>query len=121
LTAAVLVAAALQGENVVDLGLRYLARHQAADGSWGRRFSGCRCAAEPAPARVPADEPAIARLIGALDHEEPRLRDLAQKTLTAIGPAAVASLEDAAAAGNVEVRARCLATLEDIGSGNTAA
>lgn len=47
-TAAVLVAATLQqGESVVDLGLRYLVRHQAADGSWGERPAACSCRGQP--------------------------------------------------------------------------
>ena len=48
-TAAVLVAATLQGESVVDLGLRYLARHQAADGSWGMTTSAAKATTGTVP------------------------------------------------------------------------
>ncbi|MBI3855475.1 MAG: hypothetical protein HY293_07265, partial [Planctomycetes bacterium] len=71
--ALILACCAQQGEDGVSLGLRYLARHQAADGSWGRRLRDCGCPAEPLPPAAAADEATRARvsaLIQDLDHDD---------------------------------------------------
>lgn len=123
LVVAVVLAAAQQGEGAVDLGLRYLARHQSTDGSWGRRVAGCGCPAEPGRPTPAADEPTAARIDALLrdfDHEDAGRRDAAQKALVAIGAPAVVPVQAAALAGSVEFRARCGATVDEIRAAGTA-
>jgi hypothetical protein len=109
---ALLLLAAAQaepGEDLIRLSLRYLARHQAADGSWGRRSPSCRCPDEPAGPPAPGDpavrERALALAAG-LDDEDPARRAQAQAALLRLGPSAADVLGELAGKGSPEVRAR---------------
>lgn len=97
--------------------LGYLARHQDADGSWGRPPRDCRCADRPrAPA--PAPEPAvaleIARRIRELGADEHAAREEAVRALVGIGSAAGPALREAEAGEDAEVRARAADALRRI-------
>lgn len=104
--------------------LRYLARHQAADGSWGRRPPACTCPAEPAPPPGPAEEAALleraAALAAALDDEDPGRRAEAQAELVRLGPAAGPALRAALERGSPELRGRAGDILRRIAAGTTA-
>jgi hypothetical protein len=86
--------------------LRFLARHQRADGSWGGQPATCTCPDERKP--VPAcDAAKVAPLLAALGDEDPGLRDSAQKELRALGESALPHLREAARHPDPEVRGRC--------------
>jgi hypothetical protein len=116
-----LVVFLLQGINgdgeSVGRTLDYLARHQAEDGSWGRRPDGCTCPLEPPePLRV-VDEPTRAKaaaLISRFNDDDPEVRAQAQRDLVALGPAALPVVREAEAAGSPEVRMRCRAVLSAV-------
>lgn len=96
------------GGDLVMLALRYLARHQAEDGSWGARPSRCACPEEPAPRGIPPlDDPGRARvaaLLAELDAEDPERRLSAQEGLVREGRAAEPLIRGAG--GSPEARAR---------------
>ncbi len=116
---------ALQGKGDGDpvlLALRYLARHQAKDGMWGRRSTDCVCPAEPAPSATPLDPATRDRLrilLDDLELDDPERRNAAQRELTGFGPPALPLLREAAAAGGAERRARLRDVLSDIGRSGT--
>jgi hypothetical protein len=116
--ALVLVTNLQEGEDLVTLGLRYLARHQAKEGSWGLRLRGCECPAEPLHLSEPVDDATRARvaaLLPGLDDDDFDRRVQAQKNLAAIGRAAAPQLEEASAKGSIETRWRSKAALREIG------
>ena len=86
--------------------LRYLARHQRADGSWGGRPEKCTCPDEAKKA-VPCDVERVAPLLAALGDEDPGRRDAAEKELRALGESALPHLRGAAKDPDPEVRGRC--------------
>lgn len=89
--------------------IRYLARHQAEDGLWGRRPPSCTCPREPVPPVTAPDAPTrakVAALILALNDDDPDRRSAAQKALVEIGRPAVPQLLEAEASGEVETRTR---------------
>lgn len=84
---------------------RYLARHQAADGSWGAKPEGCVC---PDPVPPPAVEPAtLSGLLLRLGDDDPAKRDAAERDLRALGESALPALRTGAEHGDPEVRSRC--------------
>ena len=87
--------------------LRYLARHQAADGSWGARPAGCTCP-EPAPP-AKADPAALLLQLG---HDEVARRDAAERELRALGDSALPALRAGAEHTDPEIRARCARVIE---------
>jgi hypothetical protein len=118
--AAVLVfwASPQQGEDLVGLGLRYLARHQAPTGAWGRRQASCDCPAEPPPPDPAVPAALVARidaLIAGLDDDDFRRRDQALADLIDIGPPAQPRLRSAAADGSAEAQWRAKRALRRIG------
>ncbi len=98
------------GDSVVTAGLKWLARHQSDDGSWGDPKEGCACYASPkaaAAAKPPALDAAVAaRLIASLGADDPEERERATLDLKALGAAAVPALERASASDDFEVRSR---------------
>ena len=117
-----LLASAQQGEDLVSLGLRYLARHQAPEGSWGLRRAACSCPAEPALPDPPVNAELLSRielLIAALDDDDFQRREKAVRDLVAVGPPALAALRDSAAKGSPEARWRAKAALDRIGVAGT--
>ena len=111
-----------QGEDLVGLGLRYLARHQAPTGAWGRRHASCTCAAEPEPADPPisvALDTRIRDLIAGLDDDDYRARDQALASLIDIGPAAQHRLRNVVAGGSAEAKWRARRALLRIGVAET--
>lgn len=99
--------------------LRWLARHQAKDGSWGRKAANCACegVGSPAPApeipRDPEVEKSARPLLRDLAAEEPGTRDRAAKALKALGEKVLPFLEDARLKGDAEVRARAVELLAE--------
>ena len=121
LAAALALLSVQNGEDGVGLGLRYLARHQASDGSWGARQAACRCPPEPllpAPAD-PAVRDRVDALIRDLDDDDYQRREQAQQQILAIGAPAVPMLQEAVARGSVEVQWRAKAALRRIGIAGT--
>ena len=95
------------GTDLISLALRYLARHQSENGSWGRRPLACACPGEPAPPVVPLDAPGRARvaaLLAELDADDAERRVGAQRDLLREGWAAEPLLREPA--GSPERRAR---------------
>ena len=123
--ALVLLAAAQAepGTDLIILSLRYLARHQAVDGSWGRRPAACRCPDEPpspaAPGSAPARERAAA-LVPGLDDEDPERRLQAQAELVRLGAPAAEALRELADKGSPELRARVADVLRRLRAEGTA-
>lgn len=116
--ALVLLSSPQQGEDLVTQGLRYLARHQAPTGAWGRRQAACGCPAEPPPPDLPSDAALASRidgLIAGLDHDDFRRRDQALADLIAVGPAAQPRLRATAAGGSPEAQWRSRKALLRIG------
>lgn len=93
--------------------LGYLARHQYADGSWGRRLRSCRCPADPVgapPCPRPVDAETrrrVDRLISQLGAEEIGVREAATAELRRIGEDAAVPLSAAAKEQDVEIAWRC--------------
>lgn len=102
--------------DLVSLALRYLARHQSEDGTWGARPARCECPGEPAsPAGQPLDVPGRARvaaLLAELDAEDPERRLRAQEALVREGRPAEPLLRDAG--GSPEARGRAADILRRI-------
>lgn len=98
--------------------LRYLAKHQVKDGSWGGRPAECACPEPPelpAPtAQAPADPQKTAALIRALGDDDPEKRDDAERDLRALDLAALPALREAAGHADPEVRGRCERLRNDI-------
>ena len=120
--ALVLLAPLQEGEDLVRLGLRYLARHQSADGSWGLRLGSCDCPAEPPRPDPPVDTATRARiesLIRELDDDDFQRRDRALKDLVAIAEPALPQLRESAGKGPAEVQWRSKAALKRIGGRTT--
>ena len=101
-------------ESSVVKGLKFLARHQAEDGSWGARRSSCMCprgtwASWKTPQFLKVD-PVIREqvrvLMERLDHESIEERDQALNDLARIGIPAGPQLEAAAASGTDELSLR---------------
>ncbi len=91
-------------EGVSSAALRFLARHQLHDGSWGSEPDACRCALPPPAA--PGDLKQVPHLIELLGSEDIDARDRAQKALRDIGAPAVPLLRAAAEGTDSEVVAR---------------
>jgi hypothetical protein len=114
-----LLALALQAESdwgPTEAALRYLARHQNEDGSWGRAPRDCRCGMRPEAAPTPdaATAREISRRIGELGSDEFAAREAAVRALVAIGPAASHELVEAEKSDDAEVRARAAEALRGI-------
>ena len=85
--------------------LRYLARHQAVDGSWGARPEGCTCPdASPPPKADPA---ALSALLLRLGDDDPGARDAAERDLRGLGESALPALRAGVEHKDAEVRGRC--------------
>src|SRR5258706_1082096 len=85
--------------------IRYLARHQAEDGTWGRRPPACTCPREPAPPPMSMDAPTRARieaLIADLGDDDFKKRLAAQRAFAEIGPIAVPALLEAEKAADFD-------------------
>jgi hypothetical protein len=111
--------AAWDSQDTAPPELLLLARHQGADGGWGRRPSGCGCALTPKwPAGSEPDaatKAAVERLIGRLAEEEVEIRMVAERELLRIGPPAVAQLRLGALGSDAETAARCRGILDRLG------
>src|SRR6185503_2813711 len=121
LAAALMLLAPQQGEDLVTLGLRYLARHQSR-GSWGQRTTSCNCPAEPARPEAPSDaavQSRVADLIMGLDDDDFERREESLRGLVAIGTPAVPRLRESADRGTPEVRWLAKAVLRAIASAGT--
>jgi hypothetical protein len=106
LALACMLQAPAAGESTTFLFLRYLARHQRPDGSWGVRPAACTCPDEPKVA--PACEAAkVAPLLAALGDEDPGRRDSAERELRSLGEPALPHLRAALEDPDPEVRGRC--------------
>jgi hypothetical protein len=106
LVLACMLQAPAASESSTHLFLRYLARHQQADGSWGARPAGCACPDET-KATPACDAARVAPLLAALSDEDPERRDAAEKELRALGDAALPHLRAASQDPDPEVRGRC--------------
>ncbi|MBI2933435.1 MAG: hypothetical protein HYY16_17460 [Planctomycetes bacterium] len=94
--------------------LRYLARHQNADGSWGIRMHECACpdaGKREKPKRDPVVEAKARPLIEKLGSDDPAERDEAQKALIAFGDAVEPFIEDIEQSPDWEVQGRALIVL----------
>lgn len=107
LTLALFLQARTVEEDACSLFLRYLARHQRPDGSWGERPETCTCPEERKI--VPCDNEKVEPLLLALGDEDPEKRETAQKELRALGESALPRLRAAADDPDPEVRGRCAA------------
>jgi hypothetical protein len=119
-----LLAASQEKESLVPLGLRYLARHQAADGSWGQRGTSCDCPSESPRPDPPVDAASRARieaLIRELDDDDFRRREEALKGVIAVGEPAVPLLRECASKGPPEAQWRSKTALRRIAAGGTSA
>jgi hypothetical protein len=110
--------AALRGSGILE-GLKWLARHQAEDGSWGRHLRTCMCpdcglSVPPVKVRDPEVEKKALPLIDALDRDEPLERDEATAGLKAMGEKVEPFLEDALLSGGVEARSRARDLLAEL-------
>jgi hypothetical protein len=85
--------------------LRFLARHQREEGSWGTAPDACRCDLPKPALRV--DAKGIEALIRELGRPEPDRRDDAESKLRAAGEAALPRLRKARDDPDPEIRARC--------------
>ena len=105
----------LPGDGAVLAGLKWLARHQSEDGSWGDPVEGCACYATPrmpaAPKGPSVDGAFVAKLVASLGSDDPEERDRATMALKVIGPGAAPALEKAAASGDFEISSRAAALL----------
>ena len=104
-------------------GLRWLARHQAEDGSWGERCASCSCPVSIAALKAQRSaphRPEIARrakpLIESLADDSIECREKAEAELLELGESARAYLQDALDSRDPETRARALAILREIGA-----
>lgn len=112
-----------QGEDLVCLGLRYLARHRSPGGSWGQRLASCACPDEPERPRPAADPevlPRVNALLAALDHDDFRERERAVQGLIDLGAPAVPRLRETAAKGSAEAQWRARVALRRISITDTA-
>jgi hypothetical protein len=98
--------------SAVESGLRYLARHQTEDGSWGAAPKGCACPRDDTPAVDEAGIRRFHRLIDELGLEEIDRRAAAEKDLLAMGRAVQPMLERAIGTKETEVRGRLEAVLD---------
>jgi hypothetical protein len=94
-------------EDPTLLSLRYLARHQRADGSWGARPESCACPAEKRT--PPCEAERVLPHLRALGDDDPRTRERAERELRAIGEAALDHLKACAEDPDPEIRGRCIA------------
>jgi hypothetical protein len=118
-----LIPAPQQGEDLVCLGLRYLARHRSPNGSWGQRMASCACPDEPETPKPPADPetlPRVNSLLAALDHDDFQKREQALQSLIEIGSPAVPRLRETAAKGSAEAQWRARAALRRLSLLDTA-
>lgn len=109
IAAVLFLAQCTETESAVLLGLRHLARHQNADGSWGvapRTHSGGWTTDEATHTRV-------RKILERLEHDNIDVREAAQADLAALGSAALPSLRWALRSPDPEVRARIEAVIGD--------
>ncbi|HZE96365.1 MAG TPA: hypothetical protein VE981_05035, partial [Planctomycetota bacterium] len=100
--------------------LKFLARHQRADGSWGAPPPDCRCRFRDV-VRTPVDLTPLDEARGLfqavqedLSDDDPGIRERARKQLISLGASVIPLLQEAAGAAEPELRWRCrdiLATL----------
>jgi hypothetical protein len=102
------------GEGSLTLALRFLARHQREDGSWGEPPPSCSCR-RAIPRAVPERDPAdLSRLIRALGSERPEERARASEELRQLGRRALPQLQEAAQDEDPEIRDRCAALRREL-------
>jgi hypothetical protein len=100
-------------ESGVEAALRWLARHQKADGSWDGEVAAVET--PPAAPELPPEEAAeVAKLIGRLGDNDFDVREAATKALAAKGKTARGPLEEALKSPDAEVRQRAAQALEEM-------
>lgn len=113
-------------EDQVTTSLKYLARHQSADGSWGERLGGCRCPrgawkAPPGLRVGPELRRQVRALIEQFDHDDISSREEARAAIRRIGAPAGPQLEAIAGSGLDETALRCSDILLWMGGGQESA
>jgi hypothetical protein len=109
-----------QAEGPVTHALRYLARHQSADGSWGHFEPSCTCGAQlpiETPLAIPIDpefEARFNRLLDELGGDQVRIREEAQRRIQDLGWRAVPLLQKSLRHQEAEVALRSRRALEAI-------
>lgn len=93
--------------DTVSEALKFLARHQRPDGSWGERPETCTCPRDEAGAK--ADAATVAKLLRALDADDPIDRDAAMEELRGFGESALPHLRAAAKDPDPEIANACAA------------
>ncbi len=93
--------------DTVSEALKFLARHQRPDGSWGERPETCTCPRDET--RAAADEAAVTRLLRSLDADDPIARDAAMGELRGFGESALPHLRAAAKDPDPEIAKACAA------------
>ncbi|HLF94900.1 MAG TPA: prenyltransferase/squalene oxidase repeat-containing protein [Planctomycetota bacterium] len=93
--------------DTVSEALRFLARHQRPDGSWGERPGTCTCPRDEA--RAAADAASVTRLLRALDADDPIARDTAMQELRGFDETALPHLRAAVKDPDPEIAKVCAA------------
>jgi hypothetical protein len=109
----------LQGEEPPSPGavlpaLRYLARHQREDGSWGEKPQSCSCPNPPTRDVTRCEPVEVAPLIRALGGDSPERRAEAHEELRVLGQRALPYILEGARDPDPEVRSRCAALRRDL-------
>jgi hypothetical protein len=112
-----LLATAQESESASSRGLRFLARHQAEDGSWGEFEDSCRCPDRlplETPLPIPVDEQVerrFAPLLEQLSADAAATREQAHRAIQALGSRAVPLLQRQLHHTDPEVASRCRTVL----------
>jgi hypothetical protein len=94
--------------------LRYLARHQREDGSWGEKPQTCSCPNPPVRIVSRCEPVEVEPLIRALGEDNPDRRAQAHAELRVLGQRALSYLLEGARDPDPEVRSRCAALRRDL-------